>query len=608
MFYQPINANRIILGESTFSETKYDNITYFDLDRNLFSINSIKINANKKLYAKFDINYKGERGRATALYDSGADISVISISYLKTLFPNCYKNIIREIRPSSISVTGFGSNKIQIEGSIYLPLQFHKNDIRMKVQFLVLSSTVKTTTPVILGMNAITKFGLEQKNDNIDGFFQPYLSKVIAGRNTRLYSSYLSDQLLFNGISKQMTLEKGQMHLIKVYINAFNSINIGTKVVTSQPIHTENDESIIIDHALSTVRIDETGKYCLANVFINKVDDFTGKITVEIEHSSNFDTLPVTKENIKFLEDNKINLIHTVDRPGDTGVLDYDYVLADEANIFSIQKSKFAPDIGCDPNSMNNNVKNNHTALSDQRCPIIETPDLSPKEMADFKNPQKCINLNMQPIDDRQFDKIINDGKGGYSLPGKPMTSADVIDLSNFSEEVVPFIKEMFIEKYPETIPLHSLDCGNLSSLLGKYRLRLKEDAKLPKQKKVFFQSSLESSHMKAILEFMCELQIIAPVTTTAEGEFHQYSSPAFLISRKDKEASARLIVDFSGLNSQLHIESCALPNIESIIHNLRHKTFYSNIDISNAFNSISLTEDSAKLTLFSTPQGSYFF
>ena len=478
----------------------------------------------------------------------------------------------------------------------------------MKVQFLVLSSTVKTSTPVILGMNAITKFGLEQKHDNIDGFFQPYLSKVISGRNTRLYSSYLSDQLLFSGISKQMTLEKGQMHLIKVYINTFNSINIGTKVVTSQPIHTENDESIIIDHALSTVRIDETGKYCLANVFINKVDDFTGKITVEIEHSSNFDTLPVTKENIKFLEDNKINLIHTVDRPGDTGVLDYDYVLADEANIFSIQKSKFAPDIGCDPNSMNNNVKNNHTALSDQRCPIIETPDLSPKEMADFKNPQKCINLNMQPIDDRQFDKIINDGKGGYSLPGKPMTSADVIDLSNFSEEVVPFIKEMFIEKYPETIPLHSLDCGNLSSLLGKYRLRLKEDAKLPKQKKVFFQSSLESSHMKAILEFMCELQIIAPVTTTAEGEFHQYSSPAFLISRKDKEASARLIVDFSGLNSQLHIESCALPNIESIIHNLRHKTFYSNIDISNAFNSISLTEDSAKLTLFSTPQGSYFF
>ena len=242
MFYQPINANRIILGESTFSETKYDNITYFDLDRNLFSINSIKINANKKLYAKFDINYKGERGRATALYDSGADISVISISYLKTLFPNCYKNIIREIRPSSISVTGFGSNKIQIEGSIYLPLQFHKNDIRMKVQFLVLSSTVKTTTPVILGMNAITKFGLEQKHDNIDGFFQPYLSKVISGRNTRLYSSYLSDQHLFNGISKQMTLEKGQMHLIKVYINTFNSINIGTKVVTSQPIHTENDE------------------------------------------------------------------------------------------------------------------------------------------------------------------------------------------------------------------------------------------------------------------------------------------------------------------------------------------------------------------------------
>ena len=54
------------------------------------------------MYAKFDINYRGERGRATALYDSGADISVISISYLKTLFPNCYKNIMREIRVNGV--------------------------------------------------------------------------------------------------------------------------------------------------------------------------------------------------------------------------------------------------------------------------------------------------------------------------------------------------------------------------------------------------------------------------------------------------------------------------------------------------------------------------
>ena len=607
MYVQPLNINKVMLNQSEPDQGENLSFTYYDTDRDVFSVNSVKVNTNKKLYAKFDVKYKGERGRATALYDSGADVSVITKDYLKTLFPRSYLNLLKEVRPANISVTGFGSNKIQIEGSIYLPLQFHSNDTTYRVQFLVLNSSVKTTTPVILGMNCITKFGLEQKNEMVNGFFQPYLSKQICGKNTRLYSSYLSDQLLYSGISKEMTLAKGQTHLIKVYINAFNTINVGTKVVTSQPHYAVNDKCILVDHALSTVGCDETGKYCLANVFVNQAENFIGKITVEIEYESYFETLPITKENIEYLSKSNINIIHDIDRLDEKGVLDYDYEITEEANIFNVQRSRFASSVGCDPDAINNNVKNNHTALSDQRCPIPESPDLSPKEMAEFNDPQKCINLNMQPIDDKTFDKIISESRG-YGLPEKKMTSADVIDFSNFSEEAIPFIKEMFIEKYPETIPLHSLDCGDMSSLLGKYRLRLKEDAKLPKQKKVFFQSSLESSHMKAILEFMCELDIIAPVECTAEGEHHQYSSPAFLISRKDKEASARLIVDFSGLNSQLHIESCTLPNVESIVQNLRHQTFYSNIDISNAFNSISLTDDSAKLTLFSSPQGSYYF
>ena len=607
MYEKPLNVNRVML-ENSPSE-KDVTFTYYDLNREVFSINSVKVNTNKKLYAKFDIKYKGERGRATALYDSGADVSVVSMQYLKTLFPHTYQNLIKEIRPANISVTGFGSNKIQIEGSIYLPVQFHANDITYKVQFLVLSSNVKTTTPAILGMNCITKFGLEQKNEEINGVFQPYLSKIIGNRSTRLYSSYLSDQLLYSGVSRELTLQKGQMHLIKVYLNSFNSINVGTKVVTSQPHIAMNEKCILVDHALSIVGSDVTGKYCLANVFINKAEDFKGKITVEIEDESHFETLPVNKNNIEQLTKSKVNLIHEIDRVNTLGVLEYDYNLVEESNIFSIKRSSFGQRIGCDPTSINNNVKNNHTSLSDQRHPIIESKNLSPKEMAEFNDENKCINLNMQPIDDKTFDKIINDGKG-YTLPdiGKKMTSADVIDFSKFSEEVIPFVKEMFIEKYPEVVPLHSLDCGNMSSLMGKYRLRLKEDAKLPKQKKVFYQSSLESSHMKAILEFMCELQIIAPVSTTAEGEFHQYSSPAFLVSRKDREATARLVIDYSGLNSQLHIESCALPNMDQIVHNLRHQCFYSNIDISNAFNSISLTDDSALLTLFSTPQGSYYF
>ena len=608
MYMKPLNINECVLNNESPQPSSDDNddisITYYDLNREVFSINTLKVNTNRKLYAKFDIIKQGDKRRAVALYDSGADISVISQSYIKTLFPLRYHKILKEIRPVNISVTGFGANKISIAGSLYLPLQFHPYDQIRKVQFLVLSSSVKTTTPVIIGMNAITKFGLNLRNEDIKGFNQPYLCKDINNKNTRLFSSFLSDENLYSGTSKPITLNKGQTHLIKCYLNECSTIEPGTKVVSSQPHFSENDKCILIDQSISTVTEDTFGKYCLANVFVNQITDFKGKISVALELEADFETLPVTHKNIKLLTEQKVNLIHTIDRG--KGILDYDYSLFEEANIFYMQKTRFAPHVGCNPEAINNDVKDLHTSLSDQRHPIKESKDLSPKEMAEFNDPSKVVNLNLQEINDETFDKVINSSQG-YSLPGKPMTSADVIDFSRYDEDTIDFVKEMFVEKYPEVIPLHSLDCGDMSSLLGKYRLRLKEDGRLPVQKKVYYQSSLETSHMKSILEFMVELQIIAPADTTASGEFHQYSSPAFLISRKDKEATSRLVIDYSGLNSQLLIESCTIPNIDSILHELRGKTFYTNLDISNAFNSISLTEDSAKLTLFSSSAGTYY-
>ena len=39
--------------------------------------------------------------------------------------------------------------------------------------------------------------------------------------------------------------------------------------------------------------------------------------------------------------------------------------------------------------------------------------------------------------------------------------------LSSYSEEVRPFIKDIFIEKYPDVVALHTLDAGKLSLTLG---------------------------------------------------------------------------------------------------------------------------------------------
>ena len=49
-------------------------------------------------------------------------------------------------------------------------------------------------------------------------------------------------------------------------------------------------------------------------------------------------------------------------------------------------------------------------------------------------------------------------------------TAAEAIDLLAYNDEIRPFIEDIFINKYPEVVALHSLDAGNLLSI-SNFRL-----------------------------------------------------------------------------------------------------------------------------------------
>ena len=53
----------------------------------------------------------------------------------------------------------------------------------------------------------------------------------------------------------------------------------------------------------------------------------------------------------------------------------------------------------------------------------------------------------------------------GLDLPTVVYANAEeAIDLTQYSEELRPYIKSIFIDKYPEVVALHSLDAGNIRS------------------------------------------------------------------------------------------------------------------------------------------------
>ena len=68
----------------------------------------------------------------------------------------------------------------------------------------------------------------------------------------------------------------------------------------------------------------------------------------------------------------------------------------------------------------------------------------------------------------------------------------EALDLTHYSEELRPYIKNILIDKYPEVVALHSLDAGNISLTLGFTQLRLREGEILPRSKRIFHISPLD--------------------------------------------------------------------------------------------------------------------
>jgi hypothetical protein len=524
------------------------------------------------------------------------------------MFPYHHKDVINRIKPIDVSVSGFGNSKIAIEGSLNLPLQFHNSDTIQTHSFLVLADSVKTSISCLLGVKILAQFNLSVNIKRNEGKNIPYVTKRSGNRFLYIKSAYISDHEMSKCISNKISLTSGEVQFVKVFFNPFTTFTSNSEVITSAPLDNDHMDKLKIQTIKSSVYEDTYGnKYAFCSVINDSNHVFQGKIHCLVENFNDFDLKPITKESVEEMKQRKLNILCEVDLGGD--IIDYEYEVTAKkvAHINFIQKPLFGQHIGCDPSSQNNNTPHKDISLSDSRCPIPVSTKLTP-EIEKILKEKPQVNLGMQELDDQDIESTLEKQRG-YALPkhidAKP---EDSVDMSRYEDEVKPYIRKIFINKYSNTIPLFSMDVGNISKFLGKYRLKLQDGAQLPKQRKIFFQSPIESSHMKSILDFMVKLNIIAQASTTGEGERHQYSSPAFLVAKKDPEASGRLIVDYSGLNSQLLTQPCALPNIQSIISQLKGKCFYSNIDISNAFNSIDLTDESQKLTLFSCAAGNYVF
>ena len=112
------------------------------------------------------------------------------------------------------------------------------------------------------------------------------------------------------------------------------------------------------------------------------------------------------------------------------------------------------------------------------------------------------VNLNVDPIECEDGEKlnpeeILSIKKESYTGTAEINSSSldagmevptlihnspeEALNLNQFEAHLRPFLKNIFLEKYPNTVALHSLDAGNISKTLGYTALRLIPGETLPR-------------------------------------------------------------------------------------------------------------------------------
>jgi hypothetical protein len=168
----------------------------------------------------------------------------------------------------------------------------------------------------------------------------------------------------------------------------------------------------------------------------------------------------------------------------------------------------------------------------------------------------------------------------GVDLPTVIYKDAkEAIDLQKYSAELRPFIKDIFIDKYPNAVSLHALDAGNFSLTLGYTQLRLREGEVLPRAKRIFQISPLEARHLEDICDFLIKYGYIrrAPITPTGH---HLYGVSSYLIPRAKAGCLGRLIVDFSPINALIESPPNVIPEVFATLQFLQGKALYTGLDL----------------------------
>ena len=509
--------------------------------------------------------------KLVALMDSGADLSLITMEYLKTVLSiDEINENMAACKSGMKQMASYSNNALKVIGRVKLKCAFSPHPRVSKVDlYLQVIEDDNVFYPFLVGKDILRRLLIDITHEKThDGQIEALaIAKYPENYDFPIIVSTVAD---LNKISKHLHIKAGETKVVHLSLPENHHFNVGDKILVTYL----EDDGLSSVPSLNTLTEDNDLFITISNLTFQDIHRDIHCICEIIPAESMYYQVSATLA------------------PGTKVVVPV------------LPRSNYHK--GPSHFSM-------HQALPNdiQRVKKIQAFNINNIQSADPSNHMapdyNKIDINTVPYEAELSEERSNTHHEAFGYEKSEFLSVEeVVQIDQFPAYMQEHIRRIFVEKYPSIVSRSSLDLGDISQTLGKYTIELKPGQKLPSFKKLYYLGPEERRMMTDLVGFLIKYGVLERVDNRMlDGDFNsKFFSPAYVISKKDPESSGRLIIDYSTLNSIIQTRPPCIPEINTILHSLRDCVFLTSLDVSSAFYSVQLSENSKAYTRFISPLG----
>lgn len=233
------------------------------------------------------------------LWDTGAQVSILSAQWLQNHFPTAPVKSVQDLFEGDITIKSASGDSIEFEGYVSLDFQLSPDSKLLEVPFLV-TNTVEVERPII-GYNVIKHLGQETDDMSLTSKLQYALPKSKASLAGTIATILLNDQEIIGSVrtgKQNVLVPKGGTTFVKCFVHSGIIDNKHQPANFVPKVENQWEEGLEIQEALLMV---SKGSCCSVSIPVSN----TSKHDITIKKGSMLGTLETVQSIITLPADLK---------------------------------------------------------------------------------------------------------------------------------------------------------------------------------------------------------------------------------------------------------------------------------------------------------------